>query len=317
MTKINSHQFAHLDDRNMHEVKGFPSASINYAYKKNTRGVSEWQRVARQENILGSQNGYATPTTEVDGDVYLIESPELDVNGLVWQSGTTVRITFSAGYSNIYAIGNYLQVSGAVNAKHNGVFVITAVNASYLDVTISAITDATDDVASGSTATSYVTHQNFDPESLSNGQSIPRLGMVKYFSDIDLWFGDALVKGDEWYNESNDSIESFNGTDVSVGFKEYRCLLNQTGISDPTVTGECGNITDVTHSRAGASGLYTITKTGAFGTGTSVVFSGLLGWVKVTSITSDAISYSTYAYTDGTTPADAILVNVGLIITKK
>ena len=296
----------------MHEVKGFPSAAVNYAYKKNIRGASEWQRTARQENILGTQNGYATPTTEVNGNVYLIESPELDINGIVWQSGTTVRFTFSAGYSDIYAVNNYLQISGAANAKHNGVFLITAKSGSALDVTISAVTDGADDVVSGSPAVGYVTHQNFDPENLSNGQSIPRLGFVRYFSDVDLWYGDALVKGDEWYNESNDSIESFNGTEASLGFAEYRAFLSQTDFN-PVASSVCGNLQGVAYARTGV-GVYTITKTAAFGTGTSVVFSSVRGFLEITTITSDVITFKTYN-TSGTL-ADSILLNTGVIITK-
>lgn len=314
MTKINSHKFAHLDDRNMHEVKGFPSASVNHAYKKNIRGASEWQRTARQENILGTQNGYDAPTTEVNGDVYLIESPELDINGLIWQSGTNVRITFSSGYSNIYAVGNYLTISGAANAKHNGVFEITAAAGSHLDVTIPSITDGADDVASGSTAVGYVTHEDFDPENLSNGQSIPRLGFVRYFSGVDLWFGDALVKGDEWYNESNDSVESFNGTEASLGFTEYRASLTQTSTNAPVESAACGDLQDVTHERTG-TGTYTITKSGAFRTGTSVFFSSVLGFVSIVTITSDTITYKTY--NSSGTISDGILANTGVIITKK
>lgn len=311
--KINSHKFAHLDDKNMHEVKGFPSASVNYAYKKNIRGFSEWKRTARQENILGTQNGYDAPTTEVNGDVYLIESPELDIDGIVWQSGTTVRFTFSAGYSDIYAVNNYLQVSGAANEKHNGVFLITAKNTTYLDVTIPSVTDGGDDVASGSPAVGYVTHQNFDPENLSNGQSIPRLGFVRYFSDVDLWFGDALVKGDEWYNESNDSIERFNGTEASIGFIEYRASLTQTSTNDPTANSVCGDLQDISHARSGV-GTYSFSKTGAFGTGTSVVFSSVLGFVTVVTITNDTIAYETYDSSG--TISDGILTNTGVIITK-
>lgn len=311
MTKINSHKFAHLDDRNMHEVKGFPSASVNYAYKKNIRGASEWQRTARQENILGTQNGYDAPTTEVNGDVYLIESPELDIDGLVWQSGTNVRITFSAGYSDIYAVGNYLTISGASNAKHNGVFEITVADGSHIDVSIPSITDGTDDVASGSSAVGYVTHEDFDPENLSNGQSIPRLGFVRYFSDVDLWFGDALVKGDEWYNESNDSIERFNGTNASVGFNEYRASLTQTKGADPVVDNVVSSIGSVTFARV-SDGVFTITKTGYF-TNAIVIFSSIKGGIEVTSITSDVITFKTYEA--GLGLSDGLLLNTGVIIT--
>lgn len=207
MAVITEHRNQHLRDEGMHEVKGFPSASIGYAYKKGIRGISEWSRVARQENVIATVTGYAAPLTEVDGDVYSIESPLLQIANINWQSGTTVRFTFDSGYSNIYAVGNYLQISGETIENHNGVWVITAVNASYLEVTNENITDATDDVT-GSAATGYVSHQDYDPESLLNSQSIPRLGIVKYNATADLWYGDEFQIGDEYFELSTDSVKT-------------------------------------------------------------------------------------------------------------
>lgn len=210
----NEHRFAHLNDANNHEVKGFTAAPIGYEMVKNIRGASEWQRKKRQKNVLNKIVGYAAPTTEVDADVYVIESPILDVNAITWQSATTVRYTFTSGYdSTLYTTSSYLQVSGeAVKTIHNGVFIITAVNASYLEVTNTAVTDATNDVASASLASAYVTHEDFDPENLANGQSIPRVGIVEYFSSVDLWYGNALETGDEFYMTSVNGKFSWNGT---------------------------------------------------------------------------------------------------------
>lgn len=312
MSKITEHRFAHLSEKNMHEVKGFPSSAVNFAYKKNTKGISEWQRVARQENVLDRRNGFEAPITEIDGDVYIIEAPELDVNGLVWQSGTTVRVTFSAGYSNIYEVDNYLQINGEANAKHNGVFLITGKSATYLDVINVNIIDGVDDVIEGSVAIAYVTHQNFDPENLANNQSIPRIGMVRYFSDVDLWFGDSLIKGDEWYNEANDSVEFFNGTTIAKGFKEYRASLNQSD-ADPIPTGEVG-LLSVTHTRV-AAGRYLIRKESNWAAGTSVNIN-CFGFVKIAGIIANEITYKTYPATTPTTAADGVLINASIIITE-
>ena len=212
----NEHKNAHSDDDNMHEVKGFPSASNNNFYLRDLRGRSTFQRSYRLENALASVNGYDTPTTEVNLDVYIVESLALDCNAITWQSGTTVRFTFTSGYTNIYATGNYLQVADAANVVHNGVFLISAINASYLEVTIADVTDATDDVASGSTGNAYVTHEDYDPENLANGQSIPRQGMVKYYSDVDLWFGDAFQTGDEIFNVATGSYVNYEGSAVAT-----------------------------------------------------------------------------------------------------
>ncbi len=210
---LNNHKNLHQDSSRMHEVKGFPVAANNYAYQKDVRGLSAWQRTHRLENALAEVLGYAAPTTEVDGDVYIVDSPDLDINGLVWQSATTVRVTFTSGYTNIYATSNYLQLSGAADDVHNGVFLITATNASYLDVTIADVTDGTDDVASGSTASGYVTHEDYDPENLANSQTIPRQGVVKYYSAANLWYGDSFQQGDEVLNVATGQKVEFNGTD--------------------------------------------------------------------------------------------------------
>lgn len=215
MTLIsNEHRFAHLNDANNHEVKGFTAAPIGYSMVKNIRGNSEWQRNKRLENVINKIVGYSAPTTEVDGDIYIIESPNLDVNAITWQSGTTVRYTFTSGYdSSLYSTGSYLQVSGeTVKTVHNGVFIITTVNASYLEVTNAAVTDSTNNVASASLASAYVTHEDFDPENLANGNSIPRVGIVKYFSSVDLWYGNAIQTGDEFYMTSVNGVFSWNGT---------------------------------------------------------------------------------------------------------
>ena len=220
MASITEHRNAHLDDNNMHEVKGFTSASNGYAYKRGVNGRSEWQRVFRQENVTSVTTGYTAPPTETDLIAYVIESPELDVNAITFQAGggggvDSVRFTFTSGYdSSLYSVGSYLQVSGAANSKHNGQFVIVNVNASYLEVTIADATDASDDVASGSTATAYVTHEDYDPENEANGFTIPRVGIVKFYSDVDLWYGDAFEQGDEFYNIATKKIHFFNGAEI-------------------------------------------------------------------------------------------------------
>jgi len=214
LSGINEHRNAHQSDDNMHEVKGFPAANKGNSYRKNIQGASEWQRDFRQPNAKALVRGYVAPLTEVDGDVYALTSPLLDVDGIVFQSGTTVRFTFTSGYENIYAVGNYLQISGEANVLHNGVWLISAVNASFLEVTNPAITDSSNDQASGSLASGYVSHQDYDPQSLSNGQSIPINGLVRYYSIPDLWYGDEFQEGDEYYNEATQTKDLYNGNDI-------------------------------------------------------------------------------------------------------
>ncbi len=209
----NEHKNLHNNDAAMHEVKGFPSAAVGYSYRKNIKGFSEWLRDAKLPNVLAQVNGYEAPTTEVDGDFYSVDAPDLDINAILFQSGTTVRFTFTSGYTNIYAVNNYLQITGAAFAAHNGVHVITAVNAAYLEVTIALITSNADDVSSGSVASGYVTHQDYDPENLANGNSIPRQGLVYHDGVADIWYGDAFITGDEFYDINEEAIVRYSGTE--------------------------------------------------------------------------------------------------------
>lgn len=217
MASITQHRNAHLDDNNMHEVKGFPSASNGYSYRKNMNGRSAWLRDFRLPNVISQGVGYTAAPTEVDGDIYAITSPELNIDGIVWQSATTVRFTFTSGYdSTLYSTGSYLQVTGSETdyAVHNGVWVITTVNASYLEITNASITDGTNDVPSSASSVGYVSHESFDPENLANGQSIPRQGLVYHDGDLDLWFGMAFETGDRFYNVDNNSFGFYNGTSI-------------------------------------------------------------------------------------------------------
>lgn len=311
MSDITQHRNAHNSDANMHEVKGFPSASKGYSYAKNIQGVSEWQRNFRQPNAKNLINGYEVPTTEVDGDVYAVTAPELDVNAITWQSGTTVRYTFTSGYtSTLYATGSYLQVSGEVTKTvHNGVFVITTVNASYLEVTNALVTDATDDVASASAALGYVTHEDFDPENNGNGQSIPRNGLVKYFGTPDLWYGDDFQEGDEYYNETLNSKESFNGTAVinNVGYKVYSAFINQSSTSAPTATVLENTLGGVPSWAYTSVGKYTATLTGVFTANKTVVIPPT-NWGGVDDSLTDR-----KVFTAGTDDANTFYVNSGTV----
>lgn len=75
----------------------------------------------------------------------------LNIDTIAWQSGTTVRYTFSGSpdLSGV-VVGHQLQATGCTNALHNGTFEITAVsNASdYIEVTNTAISDASNDESS-------------------------------------------------------------------------------------------------------------------------------------------------------------------------
>lgn len=230
---ITLHKNAHLSDANMHETKGFPSGGKQYSTRKAINGLSEFQRDHRLPNAISTANGYDAPLTEVNGDIYLIESPVMPVADIVYQSAAVIRYTFDSGYdSSLYAVGSYFQNSGEVTQTvHNGIFAILTVNASYLEVTNStAGLDGGSDVT-GSDATGYVTHEDYDPENLGNDNSIPSSGQVRFYSAQDLWYGDAFQKGDNWFNEE---IGAFQHWDGSIVITSGIFSFSQT--ADKTVT---------------------------------------------------------------------------------
>jgi hypothetical protein len=74
----------------------------------------------------------------------------LDVDTIVWQSGTTVRYTFNGSPDLSAVLEGYIVVTAAANASNNGSFLISTISdgSDYIEVTIAARTDGTDDEAS-------------------------------------------------------------------------------------------------------------------------------------------------------------------------
>lgn len=84
---------------------------------------------------------------------------DLDVNNITWQSGNTIRYTFSGSPDlSSVTVGDLLIPSGASFAANNGAFTITAVNngSDYIEVTNLSRSDAAANEAS-STATAATT----------------------------------------------------------------------------------------------------------------------------------------------------------------
>lgn len=83
----------------------------------------------------------------------------LDINTVVFQSGTTIRYTFNGtpDLSGV-VVGDTLIVSGSGNASNDGIFTITAVSdgSDYIEVTNSAREDDTDDEATNATGVASV-----------------------------------------------------------------------------------------------------------------------------------------------------------------
>jgi len=83
---------------------------------------------------------------------------KLDVDTIAWQSGNTIRYTFNTTPDLSRArVGDKMIIESATNASNDGVFEITDVNdgADWIEITNPNRTDATDDEATDSPATTY------------------------------------------------------------------------------------------------------------------------------------------------------------------
>lgn len=84
---------------------------------------------------------------------------DLDINNINWQSGNTIRYTFSGtpDLSSV-AIGDAFYASGCTNSSNNGLFITTAVNngSDYVEVINETISDNAADEA-GSAGTGVLT----------------------------------------------------------------------------------------------------------------------------------------------------------------
>ena len=187
------------NDANMHHPKGFRSASVGSSSFKDGTGNIEYN-VLQLPAALGYISSTDAPTTEVTGDIYILNADSLTytISAINWQSANTVRYTFSSSpdLSGIASGTNILYCYDAVNSEHNGRFVITAVNdgSDYIEITNTLVSDATLDETTG---------------------------------------GSCELPSDELDGASNNDYIKFDGTDwyritPSIGTKCYDKTLGQT-----------------------------------------------------------------------------------------
>ncbi len=156
-----------LEDPQIHEPKGFGAALINTKLAKLVPNGSEWTENNVLPSALSLADSTVAPPTEVLADIYLLDRTgvTLDVDTIVWQSGTTVRISFNGtpDLSGV-TIGDTYNTSGNGNTSNDGIFDITDVNdgSDYIEITNAARTDATDDEPSDATGTGTITHGDWD-----------------------------------------------------------------------------------------------------------------------------------------------------------
>lgn len=99
-------------------------------------------------------------------------STSLTVSSIAWQSGNTIRYSFSGSPDlSEVQIGMLLSNSGSTNASNDGAFTITNVNdgADYIDVTNPNRSNATDDEGIGATSvtvSSFIGYEQPTPTDL-------------------------------------------------------------------------------------------------------------------------------------------------------
>ena len=170
------------------------------------------------------------PATENDGDVYVInaDSGALSNASILWQSGTTVRYTFSGTPDlSAYAAGWYLNTFGAANAVNNGVFRITAVNNAldYIEVDNGLVTDNSND--EGAVGTAYLTQPAWDGAGIWSHCS--------YNAATDQWTSIAPSDGVGFFDQ--DSRNLYFYAVASLAYLPYAASLGTDGYSAVLVAG--------------------------------------------------------------------------------
>src|SRR5436190_1060347 len=118
-------------EANLHNAKGHSIATKGSIAWKTEKGLQAFEFVGVLPAALAIADSSIDPITTVIGDIYILDKtrPQLTVSVIAWQSGTTVRISFSGSPDlSAYAANDFLFLIDAANDSNNGSFVITAVN---------------------------------------------------------------------------------------------------------------------------------------------------------------------------------------------
>lgn len=218
-----------LDNDQIHVAKNFSIANNGDAMWRDERALQSWDKRNILPSALELVASNAAPPTEVDGDIYLIDSTlgTLTINETIFVSGNTIRITFT-GSPNLsgFTVGHYLVVSGCANDVNNGSFIITSVNdpGDYIQITNTLITDATYNESGSGTAQS--THTNWD--------GCPYNSWVRYNEVDDRWYYIETAKPQICYIEDVDMYYYHNGT-------EWQPMTSLFSVTSDTLEDVLGN----------------------------------------------------------------------------
>ena len=105
----------------------------------------------------------------------------LNVSSITWQSGNTIRYTFSGtpDLSSV-SVGDLLYTEGAINKSNNGLMSITAVDdvSDYIDVTNLARSDAAADETAGATCSTTDGYVTVSAQSVDAGPFAASFGAI-------------------------------------------------------------------------------------------------------------------------------------------
>lgn len=196
-------------DNNMHHPFGYQAADDGTTPAKIVGEDMQWFPGQLPPAIETNIDGLSAPPTEVDGDIYTIVTAllDLDVDSIVWQSGTTVRVFFN-GTPNLSGVGagDFYLTKNNGNATNDGTFVISAVDdgADWVEITNDQRTDGTDDESSDAVGTGTITHADWDGADHND--------YVKYNAQADAWRSLSPSAGNLTYDETNLVVKFFNGS---------------------------------------------------------------------------------------------------------
>ena len=206
---LNEHAKADVDDTNLHYPKGFLAGLGGTNAFKDNSGNIVWQQSGKLEAALNEVDGLSAPPTDVNGDVYILDKASVvyDIDTIVFQSGTTSRITLNGTPDlSSLVVGDHVRIRLAANASNNGTFITTAINdgSDFIEYTNAARTNSDDDEASDTPATATTTHRDWD--------EVGDTDHVVFFDEFGKWFGVTPNLGNLVFNIASDAERIFKTT---------------------------------------------------------------------------------------------------------
>jgi hypothetical protein len=196
-----------VNDINMHYPKDFRNAAAGANCWATEKLDFKFEQFGYLPAALDYVDVTATAPSTTDGDIYLLDDSGAvyTVSAINWQSGNTVRYTFSGSpdLSSISTANNVLYCYSAANSEHNGRFDMTAVNdgSDYVEITNTLISDATLDETTG--ASCELPHSAWN--GASNGE------WVRYDSTDSLWYRITPATGVSCYDKTLNVNRTFDG----------------------------------------------------------------------------------------------------------